>query len=319
MRYLDFEKPVREIEDRISELKELLLERPELKEEITALEEQAKRVEEKIYSSLTPWQKVQLARHPDRPHSIDFINGIFDSFFELHGDRSFRDDPAIIGGIGRLDRHRLLLIGQEKGRVTKEKLLRNFGMPHPEGYRKARRLMLLAEKFALPVVIFVDTPGAYPGIGAEERGQAHAIAENIKTMLRLKTPTLIIIIGEGGSGGALAIAVGDRVLMLQYAIYSVISPEGCASILWRDVKEAPRAAQALKLTSDDLFRLKVIDEIIPEPRGGAHRDTEKTLSIVKDRLLKHLDDLARIPKDKLLKKRRKRYRSFGAFISGETS
>jgi len=319
MRYLDFEKPVREIEDRIKELRELLIERPELEGEIRALEEQARRIEEKIYSSLTPWQKVQLARHPDRPHSIDFIRGIFDSFLELHGDRAYRDDPAIIGGIGKLNTYRLVIIGQEKGRNTREKLMRNFGMPHPEGYRKARRLMTLAEKFSLPVVIFVDTPGAYPGIGAEERGQAHAIAENIKTMLKLETPIVVIIIGEGGSGGALAIAVGDRVLMLQYAIYSVISPEGCASILWRDAKEAPRAAEALKLTSDDLFEMKVIDEIVPEPRGGAHRDTEKTFAIVKERLLLNLEKLTKTPINKLLKKRRERFRSYGIFTLNQSS
>ncbi len=313
MRFLDFEKPIYEIEKKIEELKRLTSEHPEFAEEIKALEEQSQRIKEKVYSQLTDWQKVQLARHPDRPHAIDFIKGMAEEFIELHGDRKFGDDPAIVGGLGIIDGIRLVIIGQEKGRSTNEKIKRNFGMPHPEGYRKARRLMELAEKFSLPVLTIVDTPGAYPGVGAEERGQAMAIAENLKVMLQLKTPIVTLIIGEGGSGGALGIAVADRVLALQYSIYSVISPEGCASIIWRDGKLAPKAAEALKLTPEYLLKFGVIDEIIEEPLGGAHRDPETTIKRAKERVVTHLRELMTEDPEVILKKRRERYRNIGFF------
>ncbi|MCD6382447.1 MAG: acetyl-CoA carboxylase carboxyltransferase subunit alpha [Candidatus Hydrothermae bacterium] len=311
MRFLDFERPIYEIEKKIEELKKLTKEHPEFAEEIKALEEQSNRIKVRIYSQLTEWQKVQLARHPDRPHAVDFINGMIDDFVELHGDRHYGDDPAIVGGIGKLEGLRLVVIGQEKGRSTNEKIRRNFGMPHPEGYRKARRLMELAEKFSLPVFTIVDTPGAYPGVGAEERGQSMAIAENLKVMLQLKTPILTLIIGEGGSGGALGIAVADRVLAMQYSIYSVISPEGCASIIWRDGKLAPKAAEALKLTPEHLRKLGIVDEIIEEPLGGAHRDPETAIKSAKDRVLHHLRELVAKDPIEVLKERRDRYRRIG--------
>ncbi len=311
MRFLDFERPIYEIEKKIEELKKLTREHPEFAEEIKALEEQSNRIKVRIYSQLTEWQKVQLARHPDRPHAVDFINGMIDDFIELHGDRHYGDDPAIVGGIGKLEGLRLVVIGQEKGRSTNEKIRRNFGMPHPEGYRKARRLMELAEKFSLPVFTIVDTPGAYPGVGAEERGQSMAIAENLKVMLKLKTPILTLIIGEGGSGGALGIAVADRVLAMQYSIYSVISPEGCASIIWRDGKLAPKAAEALKLTPEHLRKLGIVDEIIEEPLGGAHRDPETAIKSAKDRVLHHLRELVAKDPIEVLKERRDRYRRIG--------
>jgi len=313
MRLLDFEKPVYDIERRIEELRALLKDHPELEGEIKNLEEQAKRIKEKIYSRLSPWQKVQLARHPDRPHTLDFIEGMVEEFIELKGDRLFRDDPAIVGGLAKINDIPILILGQEKGRSTKEKIYRNFGMTHPEGYRKAARLMRLAEKFHLPVLTLIDTPGAYPGIGAEERGQAIAIAENLKTMLSLRTPFISVIIGEGGSGGALGIALGDVVLALEYSIYSVISPEGCASILWKNGKEAPRAAEALKLTAKDLLELGIIDELVPEPEGGAHRDPEKTISTLKDCVLKHLKILKKKKIENLLKERREKYKRYGIF------
>jgi len=311
MRFLDFERPIYEIEKKIEELKKLTKEHPEFAEEIKALEEQSNRIKVRIYSQLTEWQKVQLARHPDRPHAVDFINGMIDDFVELHGDRHYGDDPAIVGGIGKLEGLRLVVIGQEKGRSTNEKIRRNFGMPHPEGYRKARRLMELAEKFSLPVFTIVDTPGAYPGVGAEERGQSMAIAENLKVMLQLKTPILTLIIGEGGSGGALGIAVADRVLAMQYSIYSVISPEGCASIIWRDGKLAPKAAEALKLTPEHLRKLGIVDEIIEEPLGGAHRDPETAIKSAKDRVLHHLRELVAKDPIEVLRERRDRYRRIG--------
>ena len=254
---------------------------------------------------------VQLARHPDRPHAIDYIQRICKDFVELHGDRLFRDDPSIIAGIGKIDDKSVVIIGEEKGRKTQERIKRNFGMPHPEGYRKADRVMKLGEKFKLPVITLVDTPGAYPGIGAEERGQALAIAESILFMLNLKTPIISIIIGEGGSGGALAIAVGDVVLAMEFSIYSVISPEGCASILWRDAAKAPQAADALKLTAKDLYELGVVEEIIPEPPGGAHADPDRASQILKEYILKWINILEKKDIDTLLEDRRKRYLKFG--------
>jgi len=313
MRLLDFEKPVYDIEKRIEELRALLKDHPELEGEIRSLEEQAKRIKEKIYTRLSPWQKVQLARHPDRPHSIDFIEGMTEEFIELKGDRLFRDDPAIVGGLAKIEGIPLVIIGQEKGRTTKEKIYRNFGMTHPEGYRKAIRLMKLAEKYGLPVLTLIDTPGAYPGIGAEERGQAMAIAESLRTMLSLRTPFIAVIIGEGGSGGALAIALGDVVVALEYSIYSVISPEGCASILWKDGKEAPKAAEALKLTAKDLLELGIIDEIIPEPEGGAHRDPERAILTLKEYVIKYLHLLKGKKISNLLKERKEKYKKYGVF------
>lgn len=310
---LEFERKIEEVEKKIQELKILLSEHPEFKNEIEALEERKKILIKKVFSNLSAWEIVQIARHPKRPHAKDIVERVFDNFLELHGDRLFADDPAIIAGIARVENFRVCYVGQEKGRDTKEKTFRNFGMPHPEGYRKALRIFKLAEKFNFPVVCFVDTPGAYPGVGAEERGQAWAIAFNIFEMLRLKVPIIVFIIGEGGSGGALAIAVGDRIYALEYSIYSVISPEGCASILWRDSKKADKAAEALKLTSNFLKSLNVIDEIIKEPEGGAHRDWELTASRIKEILLKDLLEFKDIDIEDLIKKRRERFRKIGFF------
>jgi len=281
MYLLDFEKPIYEIERKIDELKALVEEHPELKHELEELQKRAERIKARVYANLTRWQKVQLARHPDRPHARDYISGMVDDFVELHGDRNFRDDPSIITGIGKVEGIKVAIVAEEKGRDVEERVYRNFGMPHPEGYRKAKRIMGLADKFGLPIISLVDTPGAYPGIGAEERGQAMAIAENLKYMLQLKTPIVVAVIGEGGSGGALAIAVGDVLLAMQFSIYSVISPEGCAAILWRNGKLASRAAEALKLTADDLYELGIVDEIVPEPPGGAHRDPVTAIANLK--------------------------------------
>lgn len=311
MYILDFEKPLIEIQQKIKELEALVETHPELKEEIERLKKKAEKLRAKIYKNLTRWQMVQLARHPDRPHAIDYIQRICKDFVELHGDRLFRDDPSIIAGIGKIDDKSVVIIGEEKGRKTQERIKRNFGMPHPEGYRKADRVMKLGEKFKLPVITLVDTPGAYPGIGAEERGQALAIAESILFMLNLKTPIISIIIGEGGSGGALAIAVGDVVLAMEFSIYSVISPEGCASILWRDAAKAPQAADALKLTAKDLYELGIVEEIIPEPPGGAHTNSDKASQILKEYILKWINILEKKDIDTLLEDRRKRYLKFG--------
>lgn len=310
---LEFEKKIEEVSKRIEELKEILLEHPEFKEELDALEERKKILIKKIFSNLSAWDIVQLARHPDRPHSKDIIEKIFDNFFEIHGDRVFGDDPAIIAGIGRIEEFKVVCVGQEKGRGTKERTFRNFGMPHPEGYRKALRAFKLAEKFSFPVVTLVDTPGAYPGIGAEERGQAWAIAFNIFEMLKLRVPIIVFIIGEGGSGGALAIAVGDRIYALEYSIYSVISPEGCASILWRDSKKADKAAEALKLTSNFLKTFKIIDDIIKEPEGGAHRDPDLTAKRIKEVIIRDLNEFKNKNIEEIIKERRERFRGIGFF------
>ena len=280
---LEFEKPIVELEQQIEELKRLASQRSlDVAREIAPLEAKLAELRGEIYRNLTPYQRVQVARHPRRPYTLDYISGLFTDFIELHGDRLFRDDPAIVGGLGRLDGRSVVVIGQQKGRDTKENLQRNFGMPHPEGYRKALRLMKLAERFRLPVVTLIDTPGAYPGLGAEERGQAEAIARNLEEMAALRAPIVAAVIGEGGSGGALALAVGDRVLMLENAIYSVISPEGCAAILWRDASPKERAAEALKLTAPDLLALGLVDEIMPEPPGGAHADPERRRTALGD-------------------------------------
>lgn len=307
--YLDFEKPVIELEKKIEELKKLR----GVDDEIERLKLQAERLKKKIYSNLTRWQRVQLARHPRRPYAIDIINLITTDFIELHGDRRFSEDPAIVAGIAKFDRHSIAIVAQQKGRDTKEKIKRNFGMPHPEGYRKALRIMKMAEKFKLPILSLVDTPGAYPGVGAEERGQFEAIATNLFECAVLKVPIVVVIIGEGGSGGALAIAQGDRVLMLENAIYSVISPEGCASILWRDASKNKDAAEALKITAQDLLQFKIIDDIIPEPLGGAHIDYKNTADNIKSAVKKHLQELIVLPEDRLVEQRVEKYRAMGVY------
>lgn len=310
---LDFERPIIELQERIDELKLLASEGKDVKDEIARLEDEITNLSTQIYSKLTPWQRVQLARHPGRPYTLDYINLMLTDFFELHGDGSFRDDPAIIAGIGKIDGKSIVLIGHEKGRTTKDKLYRNFGMAHPEGYRKAIRVMKFGEKFGKPIVCLIDTAGAYPGIGAEERGQAQAIAYNLREMSTLKVPIIIIITGEGGSGGALGIGVGDTVVMQEYAFYSVISPEGCASILWRDAKKASEAAQSLHLTAQDLLAFKVIDEIIKEAPGGAHRDHKKSAEILKQTILKYLNHFSSIPPETLVANRIEKFKSMGVY------
>lgn len=314
--WLEFERPIIELERKIDELRIIAQdEKLDVQGEIKQLEAKVAQLSLEIYSNLTPWQKIQLARHPNRPYTSDYIKLMITDFFELHGDGCFRDDPAIIAGIGKIDGKSIILIGQEKGRTTKEKIHHNWGMAHPEGYRKALRVMKLGEKFHKPIVTLIDTPGAYPGIGAEERGQAQSIAQNIRAMITLKTPIIVIIIGEGGSGGALGIGVGDIVLMQEYAFYSVISPEGCASILWKDAKKAEEAAKHLRPTAQDLMELGVIDGIIPEPKGGAHRNPEEAANILKQTLLTHLNHFSSIPIDTLAEKRIKKFESIGVYRS----
>jgi acetyl-CoA carboxylase carboxyl transferase subunit alpha len=311
---LEFEKPIAELERQIEELRRLAGQRSlDVQREIAPLEERLAELRAEIYRSLTPFQRVQVARHPRRPYALDYINTVFSDFIELHGDRLYRDDPAIVGGTARLGGRSLVVIGQQKGRDTKENLKRNFGMPHPEGYRKALRLMRLAERFRLPVVTLIDTPGAYPGLGAEERGQAEAIARNLEEMATLRTPILACVIGEGGSGGALALGVADRVLMLENAIYSVISPEGCAAILWKDSSQRERAAEALKLTAPDLLRLGVIDEIVPEPVGGAHADPDAAAEALGRALSRQLAELAGMEPGRLISQRADKYLRMGKF------
>ena len=315
---LDFEKPLLELERQIDELKKLAGERQlNVVDEIAPLERKLTELREEIYRNLTPLQRVQVARSSKRPLTEDYLRLVFTDFIELHGDRLYREDAAIIGGWARLDGETVMVIGHQRGRDTKENLRRNFGMPHPEGYRKALRLMKLAEKFHVPVVTFIDTPGAWAGLGAEERGQSEAIARNLFEMSRLEVPIVATIIGEGGSGGALAMGVADRVLMLENAVYSVITVEGCAAILWKDGKSPEmreKAATALRITAPDLFELKVIDEIIPEPKGGAHADHAVTASAVHDVLLRHLDELRRLKPDKLVRRRREKYLRMGQFL-----
>ncbi|MEJ2720326.1 MAG: acetyl-CoA carboxylase carboxyltransferase subunit alpha [bacterium] len=312
--YLDFEKPILELEDKIAELKQLAsVQDIEVDDEIEKLTEKASKLRKDIFSKLSAWQYVQLARHPMRPFTLDYIREMSDDFNELHGDRTFADDPAIVGGLMSLEDKRIMIIGHQKGRNTEENLHRTFGMPHPEGYRKALRLMKLAEKFGLPVVTFIDTPGAYPGIGAEERGQAEAIAKNLREMASLAVPIVAVVIGEGGSGGALALGMGDRVLMLEYAIYAVISPEGCAAILWKDQEKNKDAAEALKLTSKDLISLGVIDRVVTEPDGGAHRDSKAMAAELKRVIYEELDYLQHFEPTKLVEKRRQKYLNMGLF------
>jgi acetyl-CoA carboxylase carboxyl transferase subunit alpha len=309
---LDFERPIMELERKIEELRSFSSEKKvDLSSEIKKLEEKLIGLKKETYEGLTPWQRVQLARHPQRPYTLDYIEMIMTDFLELHGDRLFADDPAMVCGVAKIEGKKVLVMGQQKGRDTKENLRRNFGCAHPEGYRKAMRLMEMAERTALPIVIFIDTPGAYPGIGAEERGQAQAIAYNLREMIEVASPIVITIIGEGGSGGALGVGLGDRICILENAYYSVISPEGCASILWRNSAKAPEAAMALKLTSSDLLNMGIVDEIVPEPLGGAHRDPQKMAATLKGVILRHLNELSEIPLPNILKSRYQRFRKVG--------
>ena len=312
--WLEFEKPIVELESRIEELRQLNNNgRVEVAEEIESLERKAERLRQEIYANLNRWQRVQLARHPRRPYALDYIEGLSSEFIELHGDRLYGDDKAIVGGFGFLDDRPTMFIGHQKGRNTKENILRNFGMPHPEGYRKALRLMDLAGRFRAPIVTLVDTPGAFPGVGAEERGQSEAIARNLRDMARIPVPIVTVVIGEGGSGGALAIAVADIVLMMENSIYSVISPEGCAAILWGDRTRAPEAAEALKLTAADLSTLGIIDDIVPEPPGGAHRDPPAAVASLRAQVISRLESLRAHPVEVLLRNRLAKYRRMGAF------
>ncbi|HJL95784.1 MAG TPA: acetyl-CoA carboxylase carboxyltransferase subunit alpha [SAR86 cluster bacterium] len=310
--YLDFEQPIAEIENKILELESSDLSKEVIKSEVISLNESAVKLTEKIYSNLTPWQNVQVARHPERPHFIDYIERITDYFDELHGDRHFSDDRAVLGGIGSIGDYKVVLIGHEKGRTTEEKIKHNFGMSQPEGYRKACRLMKLAERFKLPIITLVDTPGAYPGIDSEERGQSEAIAYNLQIMSSLKTPILVNIVGEGGSGGALALGVGDHISMLEHATYSVASPEACASIVWRDSAMAPQAAEAMKISAESILGLKLIDEIIKEPLGGAHRNFDQTSENLKNSILLSLDRLTQESIPSLLEARYKRLMDYGS-------
>jgi len=312
--YLEFEKPIAELEKKIEELTLFTSSgNIDLEEEILKLHKKADQLRAEIYSRLTPWQKAQISRHPNRPYTLDYLEAIFTDFLEMHGDRSFGDDPAIVSGMAKLDGMPIVVIGHQKGRSTKEKIYRNFGMPNPEGYRKALRVMQFAERFQKPLVTFIDTPGAFPGIGAEERGQGESIARNLSVMSLLKVPILSVVIGEGGSGGALALGVADRVLMLEHATYSVISPEGCAAILWNDGGKASEAAELLKITAQDLFQMKVIDEVVEEPIGGAHRDPRRTAELLKESITRNLAELRNIPIPDLVAQRYERLRLIGVF------
>lgn len=310
--YLEFEKPIREIEEKIEKLAASGSGKASTQEEIRKLRGKLAQVENQLYSSLTPWQRTQLARHPQRPSTLDYINELSRGFMEFHGDRSFGDDRAIVGGFAKFNDRTVMIIGHQKGKTLKERMQRNFGMPNPEGYRKALRLMKMAEKFGHPIITFIDTPGAYPGIGAEERGQAEAIARNLLVMSRLKVPILSVVIGEGGSGGALALGVSDRVLMLEHSVYSVISPEGCAAILWDNPAKVPDAAMSLKITAQDLMGLGVIDEIVPEPLGGAHREPKAVCDRVAKSLTNQLFQLLDLPYNELLNQRDIKFRKIGA-------
>ena len=309
---LEFEKPIGEIAAKIEALQLASADNPELLHQIQKLKSQQAALTKKIYSRLTTWQKVQVARHPNRPHTLDFIERIFDEFEELHGDRQFADDASIVGGLAKLEGIPVMVIGHEKGRDTDEKVKRNFGMPQPEGYRKAKRLMQLAEQFNIPVITFIDTAGAYPGIEGEERGQSEAIARNLAVMSSLRTKILVIVSGEGGSGGALALGVGDHIAILEYGTYSVASPEACASIVWRESDKAPQAAEAMKVGASDLLKIGIVDEIIQEPLGGAHQDYDETSKYIKYSLLTNLADLAKFPIDDLLKRRYQRLLKIGS-------
>ncbi len=315
--YLEFEKPLIELEREIENLKRFSRGRPNyFSQQLSGLEEKLRRLQKEIFSNLTGWQITQLARHIDRPKASHYIQWMFENFVELHGDRNYGDDPAILGGMAKFNGRPVTVIAHQKGADAKEMAYRNFGMPHPEGYRKALRLMKLAESFKKPILTMIDTPGAFPGVGAEERGQAEAIARNLRMMALLRTPIITVVIGEGGSGGALAIGVGDRILMLEHSIYSVISPEGCAAILWKDGEKGKEvAAESLKLTAADLSRLGVIDEIVKEPLGGAHRDPEGTARILKEVVERHLKELEKKEQEELLTLRYEKFRRMGAFIN----
>lgn len=312
--FLEFEQSIADLEAKIESLRYLDSSKElNINDEIARLRAKSTKLTESIFSSLTPWQVAQIARHPQRPYTLDYLEKIFTDFDELHGDRAFAEDPAIVAGVARLDERAVVVIGHQKGRDTREKVRRNFGMPRPEGYRKAMRLMRLAERFKMPVVTFIDTPGAYPGVGAEERGQSEAIARNLYVMAALRTPILTTVIGEGGSGGALAIGVADRTLMLQYSTYSVISPEGCASILWKSAEKASLAAEAMGITAESLQKLGLVDAIVPEPLGGAHRDPDMMAKTLKTALVAGLRDLCQIPLDQLLQRRYDRLMQYGRF------
>jgi acetyl-CoA carboxylase carboxyl transferase subunit alpha len=313
---LDFEQPLLELELRIAAL--VALDDPTRADEIAKLEERLERLRQRTYAGLSAWQRTQLARHPKRPHTRDWCKLLLEDFVELHGDRVYGDDAAIVGGLGRFEGQSVVVIGHQKGRDTREKIARNFGMPHPEGYRKALRLMELGGKFGKPVVTFIDTPGAYPGLGAEERGQAEAIARNLRRMASLPVPILAVVTGEGGSGGALAIGMGNRVMMLEYAVYSVISPEGCAAILWGDAGKAPDAAEAMRITAPELLRLGVVDGIVPEPVGGAHRDWDGAAATLRIALREQLGALRRLSREELVGERYEKFRRMGAFEEATT-
>ena len=314
LKFLDFEQPIAELEAKIDELRYVGDDSEiNINEEVTRLKDKSESLTKSIFAKLSPWQVARVARHESRPYTQDYLDLIAPDFQELHGDRMYADDPAIIGGVGRIDGRAVMFIGHQKGRDTKERVRRNYGMPKPEGYRKAQRLMRMAEKFSMPVVTFIDTPGAYPGVGAEERGQSEAIAQSLYLMAGLKTPIISVVIGEGGSGGALAIGVGDKLLMLQYSIYSVISPEGCASILWKSADKAEDAAEAMRITATHLNNFGLVDEVLAEPLGGAHRNPKGMAEVIRNALLNSLDELTQLSTDALLEKRQQRLASFGQF------
>ncbi len=311
---LEFERPIIELERKINELQHLSTESVDFSSEIRKLEQKARKLQKEVFADLSAQQKVQLARHPGRPYMMDYVGLLMDDFIELHGDRSFRDDPAIIGGLAQFDEWEVLVLGHQKGRNTKDNMHRNFGMARPEGYRKATRLMRMASRFRRPILCFIDTPGAYPGLGAEERGQAEAIAKALQVMASLECPLISVVIGEGGSGGALALGVTDKILMLEYSIYSVISPEGCASILWRDPAKIAEAASQLKLTAPDLLELGICDEIIPEAPGGAHRNAALTAAKLRQSIKGHLKELSQLPPAELVERRYQKFRRIGQFV-----
>lgn len=314
LKFLDFEQPIAELEAKIDELRYVGDDSEvNINDEVARLKVKSESLTRSIFSKLSPWQVARVARHESRPYTMDYIEMISADFQELHGDRMYADDPAIVGGIGRIDGQAVMFIGHQKGRDTKERVRRNYGMPKPEGYRKAQRLMRLAEKFAMPIVTFIDTPGAYPGIGAEERGQSEAIARSLYLMAGLRTPIICVVIGEGGSGGALAIGVGDRLLMLQYSTYSVISPEGCASILWKSAEKAEDAAAAMRITASSLNEFGLVDEVLQEPLGGAHRNPREMAEVIRNAVLKNLDELGGLSTEQLLEQRQQRLASFGQF------
>lgn len=314
LKFLDFEQPIAELEAKIDELRYVGDDSEiNINEEVTRLKEKSRSLTKNIFAKLSPWQVARVARHESRPYTQDYLDMIAPDFQELHGDRMYADDPAIVGGIGRIDGQAVMFIGHQKGRDTKERVRRNYGMPKPEGYRKAQRLMRMAEKFSIPVVTLIDTPGAYPGVGAEERGQSEAIAQSLYMMAGLKTPIISVVIGEGGSGGALAIGVGDKLLMLQYSIYAVISPEGCATILWKSAEKAEDAAEAMRITASSLNEFGLVDEVLSEPLGGAHRNPKAMAEVIRNALLSNLEELAQMSTDQLLERRQQRLASFGQF------